>query len=150
MSTSPDTAFLSVRVPTELRSRLKTAAAKRKTSVQQLMREAIEELLARAEAEPPRLADVVATLRQRQDELRHRGVEHLYVFGSVARGDARVDSDVDLAIDLDPTSDFSLITLGSLTADLEEWLNRGVDLGERSTLRPSLVAGFERDAIRLF
>jgi predicted nucleotidyltransferase len=55
-----------------------------------------------------------------------------------------------LAIDIDPTSDFSLITLGSLSADVEEWLNRSVEVGERSMLRPALRADFERDAVRVF
>jgi uncharacterized protein len=68
----------------------------------------------------------------------------------VARGDARVNSDVDLAIEIDPKSDFSLITLGSVAADVEEWLEHGVDLGERSMLRPAARADFERDAVRVF
>ena len=145
-----DTAFLSVRLPVQLRNRLKTVAARRGVSLQTLMRDALEALLRREEAEPPKLAEVVARLREHAPELRTRGVRHVYVFGSVARGDAQVGSDVDVAIDVDPTSDFSLITLGSVAADIEEWLDRGVDLGERSMLRPSLRADFERDAVRVF
>jgi predicted nucleotidyltransferase len=142
--------FLSVRLPLELRNRLKALAARRGVSLQRLMRNALEEFLSREEAEGPELADVVAKLREHAPELRTRGVQHLYVFGSVARGDARADSDVDLAIEVDPASDFTLITLGSVAADVEEWLKRGVDLGERSMLRSSLRADFERDAVRIF
>jgi predicted nucleotidyltransferase len=145
-----ETAYLSIRLPAALRNRLKALAATRGRSLQSLMRDALEELLRREEAEPPKLAEVLTRLREHAPDLRKRGVQHLYVFGSVARGDARVDSDVDLAIEVDPTSDFSLITLGSVAADVEEWLNRGVDLGERSMLRPSLRADFERDAVRVF
>lgn len=145
-----EAAFLSVRLPIQLRNRLKAVAAKRGISLQSLMRDALEALLMREEAEPPQLADVVARLRDHAPELRRRGVRHLYVFGSVARGDARVDSDIDLVVEVDPTSSFSLITLGSVAADVEEWLDRGVDLGERSMLRPSLQADFERDAVRVF
>jgi predicted nucleotidyltransferase len=147
---STDTAFLSVRLPVDLRGRLKAVAVTRGVSLQQLMREAVEELLAREEAEPPKLAEVIAKLREHAPQLRRRGVDHLYVFGSVARGEATVDSDVDLVIDVDPDSAFSLITLGSLTADVEDWLDRRVDLGERSMLRPSLRADFERDSVRVF
>ena len=125
-----ETAFLSVRLPVDVRNRLKVVAVRLGASLQSLMRESLEALLRREEAEPPELAEVVANLREHAPELRTRGVRHLYVFGSVARGDARVDSDVDLAIEVDPASDFSLITLGSVAADLEEWLDRGVDLGE--------------------
>jgi predicted nucleotidyltransferase len=145
-----ETAFLSVRLPVELRNRLKAVAARRGVNLQCLVRDALEALLKREEAEPPKLAEVVAMLREHAPELRTRGVRHLYVFGSVARGDAKIDSDVDLAIDVDPKSDFSLITLGSVAADVEEWLNRGVDLGERSMLRPSLRGEFERDAVCVF
>jgi predicted nucleotidyltransferase len=147
---SEEAVFLSLRVPAQLRNRLKAVAAKRGVSLQSLMRESVEALLRREEAEPPKLAEVVAKLREHAPALRARGVRHLYVFGSVARGDARVDSDVDLAIDVDPQSDFSLITLGSVAADVEEWLNHGVDLGELSMLRPSLCADFEREAVRVF
>jgi predicted nucleotidyltransferase len=147
---SREAAFLSVRLPTELRSRLKTVAARRGISLQQLVGQAVEALVTREEAEPPNLAHVVARLREHAPDLRKLGVRHLYVFGSVARGDARIESDVDLVIDVDSDSDFSLITLGSLTADLEGWLSRGVDLGERSMLRPSVRADFEREAVRVF
>jgi predicted nucleotidyltransferase len=147
---SEEAAFLSVRLPVKLRNRLKAVAARRGISLQRLMRDALEALLRREEAEPPQLAEVVARLREHAPELRTRGVRHLYVFGSVARGDAQVDSDVDLVVDVDPASSFSLITLGSVAADVEEWLNRGVDLGERSMLRPSARADFERDAVRVF
>jgi predicted nucleotidyltransferase len=147
---SDETAYLSIRLPAALRNRLKALAATRGLSLQSLMRDALEELLKREEAESPKLAEVLARLREHAPDLRKRGVQHLYVFGSVARGDARVDSDIDLAIEVDPTSDFSLVTLGSVAADVEEWLNRGVDLGERSMLRPSLRADFERDAVRVF
>jgi hypothetical protein len=53
-------------------------------------------------------------------------------------------------IDVDPASSFSLITLGPVAADIEGWFDRGVDLGERSMLRPSLRTDFERDAVRVF
>ncbi len=147
---SKEAVFLSVRLPVEIRNRLKALAARRGVSLQLLMRDALAEFLAREEAKAPKLAEVVARLREHAPELRARGVRHLYVFGSVARGDARVNSDVDLAIEVDPRSDFSLITLGSVAADVEDWLKRGVDLGERSMLRPSLRADFERDAVRVF
>jgi predicted nucleotidyltransferase len=145
-----DTTFLSFRAPPELRNRLKAVAAHRGVSLQSLMRVAVEELLAQAERKPPDLAAVMATLREHAPKLRNRGVDHLYIFGSVARGDATVDSDIDLVIEVDPDSSFSLVTLGSLTADVEEWLDHKVDLGERSMLRPSLRADFERDSVRVF
>ena len=53
----------------------------------------------------------MAILRQHADELRERGVEHLYVFGSLVRGEAGPQSDIDVAIDVAPEADFSLLDL---------------------------------------
>jgi uncharacterized protein len=42
---------------------------------------------------------VIAKLKQHEAELKRLGVEHLYLFGSTARDEARADSDVDLFFD---------------------------------------------------
>lgn len=44
-------------------------------------------------------ADVIARLREHEAELKQRGVQHLYLFGSTAREKARENSDVDLFFD---------------------------------------------------
>jgi predicted DNA-binding protein len=77
---------LSARLPVELRNRLKAVAARRGISLQTLVRDALEALLMREEPEPPKLSEILARLREHAPELRTRGVRHLYVFGSVARG----------------------------------------------------------------
>ncbi len=43
--------------------------------------------------------EVLNRLKQHEAELKRLGVEHLYLFGSTARGDAQEDSDVDLFFD---------------------------------------------------
>ncbi len=37
----------------------------------------------------------ITKLKEHEAESKHLGVEHLYLFGSTARGEAREDSDVD-------------------------------------------------------
>jgi predicted nucleotidyltransferase len=44
-------------------------------------------------------SEAIARLKQHETELKRLGVEHLYLFGSTARGNARQDSDVDLFFD---------------------------------------------------
>jgi predicted nucleotidyltransferase len=44
-------------------------------------------------------AEAMAALKAHEAELKRLGVEHLYLFGSTARGEARVTSDVDLFFD---------------------------------------------------
>ena len=46
-------------------------------------------------------AEAIAKLKEHEAELKRLGVEHLYLFGSTARDDARPDSDVDLFFDYD-------------------------------------------------
>jgi predicted nucleotidyltransferase len=64
------------------------------------------------------------------------GVTEIRVFGSVARGDARPDSDVDFLVRVGPNH--SRFFPGGLVMDLEELLGRKVDVVEAEGLRESL------------
>ncbi len=64
------------------------------------------------------------------------GARNLRVFGSVARGDDRAYSDVDLLVDMDP--DRSLLDIVGLGQDLEELLDRKVDVLTGASLHPAL------------
>ncbi len=74
----------------------------------------------------------LADLRARRDEIeqiaRNRGAYNLRVFGSVARGEARADSDVDFLVDFEPGR--TVLDLSELILDLEELLGRKVDVVE--------------------
>jgi uncharacterized protein len=85
-----------------------------------------------------------------EPELRRRGVCHLAVFGSVARGDDRPDSDVDVAVQIDAGRSFSLIRMEETRPLLEDALGRRVDLGEVDSFRPQVRPAFERDGVPIF
>lgn len=93
-------------------------------------------------------------LRRRREAFlavaRRHGVARLRVFGSVARGEARPDSDVDFVVELEPGADRGWM-LGGLYADLQDLLDGRridvVELHERS--RPEFRAVVERDAVDL-
>ena len=76
-----------------------------------------------------------------------RGVRNLRVFGSVARGEDRPDSDFDLLADL--PADLSLLGLGRVEADLEAILGARVDLIPAADLKPGIRARVERDLVTL-
>lgn len=85
-----------------------------------------------------------------EQELRRRGVRHLAVFGSVARGDDRPDSDVDLAVEIEAGRSFSLIRMEETRLLLEDALERRVDLGEVDSFRPPVRAAFDRESVAIF
>jgi uncharacterized protein len=89
-------------------------------------------------------------LAPEEPELRRRGVRHLAVFGSVARGDDRPDSDIDLAVEIEAGRSFSLIRMEETRLLLEEVLRRRVDLGEVDSFRPHVRAAFERERVAIF
>ena len=88
-------------------------------------------------------------LRSQTEGLRHRGVIGLWVFGSVARGDAHLGSDVDLIAEFDPDAGLSLVGLASLRADLSDLLGAPADLVERGVLHPEIREAAEREAVRV-
>jgi predicted nucleotidyltransferase len=98
----------------------------------------------------PQLDEVIALLKQHESFFREKGVVHLAVFGSVARGDATPDSDIDLVIDYDPDSAFSLLTLAGVANEAEAWLGRKVDLLTRPGLKPRVAVRVERDQRHVF
>jgi hypothetical protein len=93
---------------------------------------------------------VIATLRAHEAELRRAGIRHLSLFGSVARGDAEVDSDVDLAAELDPDARIGLFALAALERRLAELVGRPVDLLPEPVEKPRLRANIDRDRRRAF
>ncbi len=58
----------------------------------------------------------------------------VYLFGSYARGTATEDSDIDLLVDTTGTELKSLFALGALYCDLEEALDKRIDLVTISSL----------------
>lgn len=96
------------------------------------------------------LPHVLELLRGAEQDIRALGVEHLFVFGSTVRGEARADSDVDMFVDRDGSSRFGFMELTNLQFMLEELLGAEVDIGTRAGLHPVLREQIEREAVRVF
>jgi predicted nucleotidyltransferase len=142
-------AVLSVRLPAVSRDRLKMAAAARGETVQDLIGGLVQHFLAEETRQAPELAATLGALRARAGHLRERGVTGLWVYGSVARGEARPGEAVDLLVEFAADARLSLVGLASLRAELAETMGARADLVERATLLPEAQAAIERDAIRV-
>jgi predicted nucleotidyltransferase len=89
------------------------------------------------------IRDVLAT---HQTDLATHGVVSLAVFGSVVRGEARADSDIDMLVEFERP--VGLFAFAGLQMELTAWLGRPVDLVEPEALRPALRAGILKEAVR--
>lgn len=90
-------------------------------------------------------------LRTRQEEILQIAAKHgagnVRVFGSVARGDARPDSDVDFLIDIvGPTTPWFP---GSLLMELQDALSRRVDIVIARSLHPLIRDSVLKEAVPL-
>ena len=75
------------------------------------------------------------------------GARNVRVFGSVARGEAGTDSDVDLLVDMEPGR--SLFDLGGLLVALEDLLGCPVDVLTEKGLRERIRARVLEEAVAL-
>ncbi len=93
--------------------------------------------------------DVIARLRAHEADLHQAGIARLYLFGSVARQEARSDSDVDLFFDTDNPR-FSPIELVDAQDRVSDILGTPIDVMTRGSLHPLLRDKIEADALRMF
>lgn len=66
--------------------------------------------------------------------LKQYGVKKAAIFGSVVRGEAKANSDIDILVEIE--NDISLLDFVGLKIEIEEALGKKVDLVEYSTIKP--------------
>ena len=91
------------------------------------------------------------TIRQHRDAIlalaQQYGAHDVRIFGSVARGDASVASDLDLIVRFDP--DRSLFDHGGLLMDLQDLLGMKVDVIDEEGMRPRFRQHVMKEAVAL-
>lgn len=88
---------------------------------------------------------IITKIQKHRLHLNSLGVKSLAIFGSVARGEERKDSDVDILVEFD----------GAITFDrfmntkfyLEELLDRRVDLVVQKALKPRIKTRIAQDLV---
>ena len=94
--------------------------------------------------------EALARLRPCESDLRLRGITALYLFGSVARGDNRPESDIDLACDIEEDYPVGLFAFSGIQSLLEQRIQATIDLVPRRSLRPRIRPFVEADMIKVF
>lgn len=143
--------------PPDLLRRLVGAVVKdkMKRAVKEIDRDGGMEEALEASAQPRRSSDdLVSILREHRGELHRLGIEHLALFGSMARGEAGPASDVDVAVTVAP--DFSagglayLARVAALRERLAQILGTPVDVIEEPVENARLQRQIDEDRIVAF
>jgi predicted nucleotidyltransferase len=90
---------------------------------------------------------VAHLLKAHEAELRARGVEGLFLFGSVGRGDDHAESDVDLFFDHRPGLGLEVV---AIQERVREIVAGAVDVTTRRSLHPLLRERIVAEAVRVF
>jgi uncharacterized protein len=93
---------------------------------------------------------VIATLRDHEQELKEAGIVRLSLFGSTARGDGGPESDVDLLAAFDESRRLSLLDVVGIEIQLTDLLGVRVDLSEEGTLKERIQQSVEAEVLRAF
>jgi predicted nucleotidyltransferase len=94
--------------------------------------------------------DAITILRQHADSLRSKGVRHAALFGSIARGDNRPDSDIDILIDIDPAAGVTIFDYVALKDFISSLFEGPVDVIDREALKPHLRQLSAQDTVYAF
>lgn len=101
------------------------------------------------------LLEVIRALKAIRPELAAAGVRHAGVFGSVARGDDRPGSDVDIALNLDTQRVGDIVAYVKIAERVKDAVQArcpkaAVDVADRAALKPRVRKRFERDVVYAF
>lgn len=93
---------------------------------------------------------VLAVLREHADELRRRGVLHAALFGSLARGEATGESDIDILIEINPEAHIGLFGYAAVKNYIEDLFPVRVDVASRKGLKAAVRPSIIKDALYAF
>jgi predicted nucleotidyltransferase len=93
---------------------------------------------------------ILAILRSHAPELQAAGIAHLRLFGSVARGEATPQSDIDLMADFAPEARISLLKFSGFKVRLEDILGTEIDLSCSDWMKEAIRIRAVREAVDVF
>ena len=94
--------------------------------------------------------DAIEVLRRHEADLRARGIIHAALFGSLARDQARPDSDIDIMIEFDPEARIDVFQYAGIKMYIEALFEGPVDVVDLEALKPFVRIPATSDAIYAF
>ena len=94
--------------------------------------------------------DIIAKLRANEAALRAAGVRHAAVFGSRARGDNRLDSDIDIMVEIAPDVPMGVFRYIGIVHSIEDMFSLPVEVSNRIAMKSHVRPAAERDAVYAF
>ncbi len=94
--------------------------------------------------------EALQKLKEAEADLRAQGVAHAALFGSVARGENRPDSDIDILVEIAPELRMGLFQYVGIVQYIEGLFSGPVDVANREGLKPLVRPSAERDAVYAF
>lgn len=94
--------------------------------------------------------EIIAGLRRLEKDLRALGIVRLAIFGSRARGDNRLESDLDVLVDVESGRKFSLLDLIGVSHIIGDQFGIPANMFMRRSLEPQMARTIEPDIIEIF
>jgi uncharacterized protein len=94
--------------------------------------------------------EIIAAIRENADVIKGKGVSKLAIFGSLARDDYRSDSDIDILVEIEPETSFSLLNLIDVEHIIEDATGLQAQATVRSTISPHFAQPIEDDILEVF
>jgi uncharacterized protein len=93
---------------------------------------------------------IISKLKSIRPALEAEGVSHIAMFGSRARGDFKPDSDLDILVEVDPQSKFSILGLVRVERMTSEAVGVPANAVMRRSLNPDFMETIRPDIVEVF
>jgi predicted nucleotidyltransferase len=93
--------------------------------------------------------EIIARIRKHAPAIKAEGATALYLFGSAARDEAGDESDIDVFVEFEPGSRFSLLNMSGIRLIIMDETGRDVDITTRDALHPRVRERILSEAVRV-